>query len=114
MPPFLLAVVCVVGLAAGQLMFKAGANQLSLGSSLFSVRVLTWLAPALVLYATTTLAWIWLLKSAELGKIYPVMALAFVLVPLGSYLIFGESFSLRYLVGVILIIAGLLLTTTPG
>lgn len=114
MPSFLLAVACVVGLAAGQLLFKAGANQLALGNSLFSLRVLGWLAPALALYATTTLAWVWLLKSTELGKIYPVMALAFVLVPLGSYLLFGESFSPRYFAGVALIIAGLLLTTHQG
>lgn len=114
MPSLLLAVACVVGLAAGQLLFKAGANQLALGSSLLSLRVLAWLAPAVVLYATTTLAWVWLLKSADLGKIYPVMALAFVLVPLGSHFFYGESFAPRYYAGVALIIAGLLLTTHQG
>lgn len=113
MPAYLTALLCVIGLAAGQLLFKASANQMSQGGML-DPRALAYLAIALLLYGTTSLAWVWMLKTVELGKIYPFMALAFVLVPLGSHLLYGETFAPRYFAGVALIIGGLLLTTSRG
>ena len=38
------------------------------------------------------------------------MALAFILVPLGSYFIFGEKFQLQYYLGVLIIITGIVIT----
>lgn len=113
MPPSLTAIACVIGLAAGQLLFKASANQMGQGGPL-DPRALGYLAVAMLLYGVTSVAWVWLLKTVELGKIYPFMALAFVLVPLGSYLVYGETFAPRYFAGVALIISGLLLTTYQG
>lgn len=106
MPIYLMAVGCVIGIACGQLLFKASANAIS-ASGLTSPRALGLLFAALALYGSLTLAWVWLLRHAELGKIYPIMALSFVLVPLGSHLVFGEAFSSRYFAGVALIMAGL-------
>jgi multidrug transporter EmrE-like cation transporter len=37
--------------------------------------------------------------------------LAFVFVPLVSYWLFGERFSMSYVVGIVLIVAGIWLTT---
>jgi drug/metabolite transporter (DMT)-like permease len=51
---------------------------------------------------------VWLLQKIELGRIYPVMALAFILVPAGSHLVFGERFQNQYFVGVILIMLGII------
>lgn len=114
MHPYLTAIGCVVGLAAGQLLFKASANQMHRGDGLLDLKALTFLALAMALYAVTSVVWVLLLKSAELGKIYPFMALAFVLVPLGSHLFYGEVFAPRYIAGVALIFAGLFLTTAQG
>lgn len=108
MPIYLMAVGCVVGIATGQLLFKACANELMAGA--ITPRALGLLFAALCLYGTLTLAWVWLLKSAPLGKIYPVMALSFVLVPLGSHFFFNEAFTPRYFAGVALIMAGLAVT----
>lgn len=107
---YLLAFICVVGLAAGQLLFKASANAMVAGGT-FSTRALLYLGLALALYGSTTLLWVRLLRAAELGKLYPIMALAFVLVPAGSHVLYGESLSVRYFVGVTLIVAGFMLTT---
>lgn len=111
MPTYLMALGCVIGLAIGQLLFKASANAMA-GSSagFFSPRALTLLLTAMTLYGLITLAWVWLLKHAELGKIYPFMALAFVLVPLGSHYFYGEAFAPRYFAGIALIVLGLLVT----
>ena len=108
----LVALLCVVGIAAGQVLFKFGADELNAaGGKLVSTGGLV-LAAALALYGVATVAWIWVLQRSELGKTYPLMALAFVLVPLASHVVFGESFSWRYAVGCALLVAGVVLTTS--
>lgn len=114
MPAYLTAFFCVLGLAAGQLLFKAAANQSAKSGSLLDSHALFYLAAAMGLYAVMSLVWVWLLRATELGRIYPVMALAFVLVPLGSHFLYDEVFTARYFAGVALIMAGVFLTTPQG
>lgn len=110
----LLALGCVIGISIGQLLFKASANELAKAADGYSTRGLVLLFTALAFYGLITLAWVWLLKSAELGKIYPFMALAFVLVPLGSHYFFGEAFTPRYFIGIGLIMAGIVVTSAQA
>jgi drug/metabolite transporter (DMT)-like permease len=107
----IIALLCVCGIAAGQVLFKIGANALTENGGKLLSRGGAVVAAALVLYAVTTLAWIWVLQRSELGKIYPLMALAFILVPVASHFLFGESFSWRYGVGCVLLVAGIVLTS---
>lgn len=103
----LVAILCVVGLAIGQILFKLSATSLTQTGSFFAPKTATTLLVAMTLYATTTIAWVWVLQKVELGRVYPLMALAFVLVPLGSYFILGERFQSQYFVGVALIMIGI-------
>jgi len=105
-----LAVVVVVCIAVGQLLFKMSAQHASQEGGLLAPKPALILLCALALYAASTLAWVWMLQKTELGRIYPVMALSFVLVPAGSHFLFGESFTARYCMGVALIVVGILLT----
>ena len=108
----LVAVLCVCGIAAGQILFKLGANSLNTnGGRLLSAGGAV-LAGALALYGLTTIAWIWVLQRSDLGKTYPLMALAFILVPLASHFFFGESFTWRYAIGCALLVAGIVLTSS--
>lgn len=109
MPVQIVAALCVVGLAIGQILFKVGANSLTQTGSLFAFKTASTLIAALALYAITTVAWVWVLQKAELGRVYPLMAMAFVLVPLGSHFVFGERFQAQYFVGVALIMIGIVL-----
>jgi drug/metabolite transporter (DMT)-like permease len=109
MMQYAVALLCVLGVAAGQLLFKFSATQLAETNSWMSVRVLGWLLTAFSLYGFTSLVWVWLLQKAELGRVYPLMALAFVLVPAGSYWMFGERFSAGYFFGVAMIMAGIVI-----
>jgi drug/metabolite transporter (DMT)-like permease len=109
MMTLLVALACVIGISAGQILFKLCAESYRI-AGLLNSRTLTIFVSAIVLYGITTLVWIWVLQRSELGKIYPLMALAFILVPLSSYFIFGERFSIQYLVGIGLIATGILLT----
>ncbi len=109
---YFMALLCVLGIAAGQILFKLSANALrSSGDALNSQFILTFGA-ALALYGMTTLAWVYVLQRAELGRIYPLMALAFVIVPACSYYILGERFSSQYFIGVALIILGIVVVVS--
>lgn len=103
-----IAVLCVFGIAIGQILFKVSATLLSETGSVFALKTGLTLLAAFTLYAATSIVWIWVLQKVELGRVYPLMALAFVLVPLGSHFILGERFQPQYYVGVALIITGII------
>jgi drug/metabolite transporter (DMT)-like permease len=102
------AVLCVLGLAIGQILFKASAVALKESGTFFSLKTLTTFFAAMCLYGVISVAWVWLLQKVELGRVYPLMALAFVMVPIGSHFIFGERFSTQYFCGVVLIVVGII------
>lgn len=105
---YLIALICVLGIAAGQILFKLSATALHKSGTIFETTTLLTLFSAFALYGITTLAWVWVLQKIELGKVYPLMALAFVLVPIGSHFFFGERFQPQYFLGVAIIITGIL------
>jgi drug/metabolite transporter (DMT)-like permease len=107
----IIALLCVVGLAIGQILFKLSATYLTEAGSFFALKPAGTLFTAMVLYATTSIAWVWVLQKVELGRVYPLMALAFILVPIGSHIIFGERFQTQYFVGVALIMSGIIVAT---
>ncbi|KAI3592326.1 hypothetical protein D9X30_2723 [Cupriavidus sp. U2] len=54
------------------------------------------------LYGLNSLAWVWVLRRVQLVKIYPLVAPALLVVPIGSHFIFGERFQTQHIFGVIL------------
>jgi len=111
MSVYISALLCVFGLVIGQLLFKTSAISMSETGSLFNGKALVPLIFAMLLYGVTSITWVWILQKVELGRVYPIMALAFVLVPVGSYLVFGERFHVQYIFGVILIVCGIAVIT---
>jgi len=105
---YFIALICVVGIACGQILFKLSATSLQKTGSFFDPSTLILLFSSFALYGVMTIAWIWVLQKADLGKVYPLMALAFLIVPIGSHFIFGERFQPQYFVGVALIMAGII------
>jgi drug/metabolite transporter (DMT)-like permease len=107
MMTYLIAIICVVGIATGQILFKLSAASLQRTGSFFDPSTLVTLVSAFALYGLTTIAWVWVLQKIELGRVYPLMALAFVLVPIGSHVFLGERFQPQYFIGVALIMVGI-------
>lgn len=105
----IIAFLCVLGIAAGQILFKLGATSLNQTGSCFVPKTAGILIAALILYGIATIAWVWVLQKIDLGRVYPLMALAFVIVPLGSHFILGERFPLQYFFGVAMIVAGIII-----
>ena len=106
MPASIAALLCVCGIALGQLLFKYTADSQALSGSYLHPRTFLWLLSALVLYGITTFGWIWTLQQGTLSRLYPFMALAFVLVPLLSSLLLGERLQITYWLGIVMIVAG--------
>lgn len=99
-------VVCVAVISVGQLLFKLASAHLDFRRPFADIKGLAILVLALALYGSATLLWVAALRNAPLSRLYPVMALSFVLVPLGGLLFLREPVSLQYWAGAALIIAG--------
>ena len=91
-----LAFLCVVGISVGQVLFKSAATSFEAAQSIFVLRPMLVLFAALVLYAVTTVGWVFVLSKLSLAKAYPLMALAFIFVPFLSVFVFNELIGLRY------------------
>lgn len=106
----IIAILCVIGIATGQILFKKSAENFQFSGNLYDTHALTILFIALCLYAITTLGWVWVLQKSDLNKIYPLMALSFILVPIASHFILHENFTKQYFFGIIFIIVGIIIT----
>lgn len=111
---YLLTILCVLGIAIGQILFKVSANSMNKTGSFFAIETLAVFFATMVLYGITSIGWVLILRKAELGKVYPFMALAFILVPLASRFFFGERFAPGYFVGTALIMSGIVVTVAAS
>ena len=75
-PAHVVTLLCVLGLAIGQILFKVSATSLSETGSFYATKTVVAFSAAIVLYAITTIAWVWVLQRVDLGRVYPLMALA--------------------------------------
>jgi len=108
----LLTLLCVVLIAAGQMLFKVAAAQWRIdGWSWSTARA--FLSPAmvlaLILYGMTTVLWVFILRTVPLSTAFPVYALVFVLVPVAAHFLLNEPWSWNALVGGAVILLGVII-----
>jgi drug/metabolite transporter (DMT)-like permease len=96
--------------AAGQLLLKSGARQLSgLGGLEFllaavrDVRILSGLAA----WIGWTVCWLYVLRVAPLSRAYGLTSLTYVIIPLASIYLFDEHVRRLHVAGIILISVGI-------
>jgi len=104
------ALVTVVVISLGQLLFKVAGIEIQKAQSWLAPRVLLTVAAAGVIYVAATLIWINLLRYVPLNKAYVFVALSFVLVPLASHFLFHESLTVGHWLGTALVVAGIVTT----
>lgn len=107
-------IVFQLAIASGQVLFKHVANSTHAESGMrwvfaLAMHPLMWLA--LLLYAGATVLWVNILQVLPLSRAYPVMALAFLLVPLAGVAFFDERLDARYVLGAVLIMCGIILVS---
>lgn len=92
----------VLSSSISQLFIKAASTHKTLG------RALVFLCIAATLLVCSVLLVVFALRTLELSRLVSFAALAYVLVPIGSHIAFGEQLSLRFWTGALLIVAGIL------
>ena len=101
-------------ISVGQILFKLTSERTG-GADLSGVAAMLmdpFLIVAIAIYGFGTVVWIYVLKAVPLTVAYPFMALTFCAVPLLAWALLGETLTLRYGLGVGLIVAGLLVVNT--
>lgn len=103
---YVIAIFCVVTLAVGQILFKISSSLLTQSGSFFAFKTAAMLFTALSIYAIASIAWVLVLQKVELSRVYPLLALTFMIVPIFSYFFLGERINLNTLLGSGLIVIG--------
>lgn len=114
MKPAIIAalLLCVLGISSGQILFKQAAMFGSTKQGLIDAWVLSpWIWIAGAVYCIATVLWIYVLRFAPLSVAYPFMALAFVIVPIGSRVAFGDHLGSTQILGAFVIAGGVVLTS---
>ena len=57
------------------------------------------------------LIWIYVVRSYELSLAYPLTSMSYILMLVGSYLLFDEEISLSKILGVLIIVVGIIVLT---
>jgi len=109
-----LAALTVCGLAAGQLLFKLAATQSVAGLSVAGIALGGHLLAGLAVYAVATALWLLLLRDTPLTLAYPVVALAYIVVPPLAYWVLGEPLRWQTLAGGLLIVVGVAVSVRGG
>jgi drug/metabolite transporter (DMT)-like permease len=113
----ILCVAATIGFTVyGQLVIKWQVNQVgqlptdAAGKVYFllSMFLRPWILTGFAAAFLASLAWIAAMTKFKLSDAYPFTSLAFVLVMILSYFLFGEDFTLRKVAGTLLVIAGLI------
>ncbi len=100
--------------AVGQLMLRQVArvltapSQAGLGRWLLSVFTSPTILAAFVLFAVSALLWIAALRETPLTVAYPMVALSYIIIFVGSYFLFAEPITLTKLIGAVLVVAGII------
>lgn len=119
MIPFILFTVLTN--AAAQLLLKQG--MLSLGAfegaptllhKLFAVALSPWIMLGMFTFVISMASHLYVLSKVELSFAYPFLSLAYVVVAVSAWLIFGENLSTIRVLGIALICVGTVLIAQSG
>ena len=108
---YLLLILTPVFISIGQVLFKISAGKIDDLKHPWMILFDKFFILALIFYGVSTIMYVFALKYVPLNKGYMFMSLAFILVPILSYCFLCEPVNLQYIMGILLIIAGVLLTS---
>ena len=121
---FLYLLFFVFLMCMGQILFKKTALILSqsynsiniskLFESLLILIKIPYFFLALIVYASATLFWLFILQKITLSIAYPFTALAMVIIPVLSIFLFQEKLSLNYWIGASLIVIGIIIISVKA
>ena len=115
---FIQLIFFVLLMCAGQLLFKKTSiilmqlkinlNTYNIFDYIFSLLKIPYFFIAIIVYSSATLFWLFILQKIPLSLAYPFTALAMVIIPVLSMIIFKEKLDINYWFGASLIVSGIL------
>ncbi len=115
--PYVFTILAVLGIAAGQILFKTVASRIEGRSPVLLIQDSAFMWPligSLTIYACATVLWILALQHLALSRAYMFISLSFVIVPLIAAVFFNEPLTPGFVLGLGLIIAGVIVTQVAG
>ncbi len=106
----LLTLLCVAGIASGQILFRLAAERIDANRWFHSLAFNPWLWISLAVYGAATLLWIHVLRNAPLNRVYQLFALAFVVVPVVEHWVWQQPLRWQSWVGGLVIAGGVALS----
>lgn len=113
-----LVIICIIGAGLGQLLLKAGVNQLgniSDFSSFFQLQTLLkiitspYIITAFICYGLIVLLWLGAMSNLSVSFLFPLSSLAYLVTAFAAWLILKETVSPLHWVGICLIVGGCIL-----
>lgn len=105
----------IVLMTIAQLLFKqAGMYANGYAEWYFALALNPWLAIGLATSVGSMGCWLFALRSIPLSLAYPWTAMTYVITPLGGALLFDEVITLKYAIGMILVVVGVVLASRGG
>lgn len=98
----------MVGL--GQIFFKLAAERINADQTVLQRALEPMLLAAFGLYAALAVVWLLIVRELPLSAAYPFVALSFVFTPMLAWILLGEKLNLTYLIGILFICAGVVIT----
>ena len=113
MNSIILALINTFIVSTGQILLKLGSTgkQINNITELIKLMFSPLTILAIVIYACTTVLWIFILNRSQMSTVYPIQALAFPIVLIVSSVLFKENVTLIKYLGVSLICIGVYITT---
>lgn len=111
---YLYLTINIALMAIGQIFFKKSSFFIESNSELgVFTRYLYnfWLYAGILAFGIATLIWIKILSFGKISAVYPLQSIAYVLVAILAFFIFGEKISALNALGILVIIAGIFLVT---
>ena len=97
----------IILMAVAQLLFKkAGLYANGHAEWYLALGLNPWLAIGLAASVGGMGCWLLTLRNIPLSLAYPWTALTYVITPLGGALLFGETITIKYIFGMVLVVAG--------
>lgn len=109
---YCILVLCVLSTSFGHVLFKTTANTSKTLNSFWQLAFEPVFISAVFLYGITTIGWIWCLQEIPLSRAYLFMSLAYIFIPILSWLYFGEMPNWQYFISTLLILSGIVFAVT--
>lgn len=115
MRPLKLIFISVILIFTGSMLLKYGVSQIggitlsNLGSSAMLVLTNVPLLIGFMMYILSSLTWMLAISRSDLSKAYPILASAYAIVPVLSWIIFDDAISILRWAGIATVCIGVIL-----